>query len=1027
MKLNIKRAGLIGGVVCVILLILLMLTMGNGGEQNEVTTPVETTEAAGETAGVETEAAEETEATEATEEETESTEATEEATEPTVGGNTTPGGTGGYGGGGNDTDEPAETNPQAGSKESPYTEMVVQFPDVVNTVLIPGEGVKHYVLDLMDETVETYGESLLTIESEDAYVVYKETKYQPKNGVVSVPLAAATEEEAFISIQIGNSSKEGKMYALSLDAPLGTKDNPAPARSDNGEIAIDAMLEAADADGYHYGFLAERAGTLKIQLDSATEDVSFDIIASAGTQKQILTAGGEATQLTMDFAKGEEVTVQVLAKAGEEGTIPALQAKLSGSAHYYGSEANPIAVEADFVTEKLEPGQVLYYLVKNQAGMAVNVTEPAYIIYNGKTYKAEEIPEPEPPEAGEETEDTETTEPAPQVISVKIGNADTAALVAIGNGGEEAAAVSVTMGYPAGHEQNKAPMKIQNVDEEETGVNTAVVEAGDTNVYWYSWTNEADAGLFTFQIPEGTWKYQILHTSNGVTKDYGLRYSDDVDVPKTVELILSYNDVVELLVSTYDPADKDAYPAGSVEFTASFLEHVLINGGGETYMTLEGGALTYCKQGLKYADGAIMTIKAVAADEEGNALLDEDGNVTVLTDRAYTIDYEGTIYEAENGVIVVEGIKMESSDPDIFSFVNDSAEKTTYQFALSYPLGHQTNPIPVNTGDEITVTLYGDGGSGTYYQWIATEPGRFVFEIDPSTVWSYNITSTKDTSVMSSINNGATTDYVTYVELIISQSHLDESSDGTVRVNINVGNPSSDATKSSVVTFKVNSYRTKIAAVNTSFKVAPGQTWRLMQELEDPTAEAMTITGAGDFTVMYNGTEYVAVDGMIRIDNLLKERVFFQVVNHSDAEQTYQAALIYPLGSQKNPESLPMGALRVDLKGLTERYYTWTAPADGTFALNIANTYAYYPWVYEIQHGETTYTGRKLNLSITVAAGDVLTMKLTCSRVPPSTTMFEMNFSFTEVPATLSLTNPAITKEKQDAPEIQETTEPIPE
>ena len=910
MKLNKKQVGLIAGVVCVILLTILLLSMCNGSSQEEPAVSV-TTEASEATvpatgASVET--------TEASTGETE--EATEETTEPTTGGSSKPGGTGGSGIGGGTGDNVTEpAMPKAGSEESPYMEVVPQFPDRVETVSIPADGTVHYYLSLQDESVDRYGESLLVIEGENVSVLYNEKTYEAINGVVTIPLvqpvhkeeqedletvAPAAEEESDakteeqtnpeetaeepISIKIRNIGAEARSLTMTLDAPLGTRENPEEIRGEDGSVDFTAELEANDEEGYYFGFEAERDGTMVLQLDKVTVDGAIDVVVTAGETAVTIPSDGSEKSVQLEFKKGDRVFIHVQARASEDGSRPAAALELIGSADYYGSKNNPIEVEKDFTTEEMAPGQVLYYLVKNQKSKALNVEYPAYVIYNEKTYQ-EKLPE------GEETTDTEVEIP---VVSVKIGNGDTPVLMAIGNGGEETASFDVTFTDPIGHVNNMAELIVRDEETGIDGINTAVVEAGDQEVYWFTWKNTMDTGILTLKMPEnGNWKYTVTHISGTNSTAYDAVYSDSEPAIPVFSIVLKYDDTVNIQVSTYDPADQATLPAGSVSVEATFQPHALIGSEGETYLTIDGETLIYCKQGLKKADGAIMTVVAVEADEEGNAKLDENGNLIVLADSAYTIDYEGVIYTSANGKIVVENIVCDSNNPDIFSFRNDGKDKTLYCITFSYPLGHQTNPVTITNGS-YAIELYGDGGSGYYYRWITSEPCIMTFEVDPSTIVSYNISSTKDTTVTSSTNNGTATDFKHYVELVISQGHLNESKDGTVAVTINLGNPSTDSSNKIVVPFRVESYQTKVTA-DTTAKVAAGKSHRLMQMLNDTSAAGMTISGAEGFTVVYGGKEYLSDNGRVEISNLATGRTYFQIINRSGAEQEYEIDIIYPV------------------------------------------------------------------------------------------------------------------------------------
>lgn len=1024
MKINKKQILLIAGLVLLVLAIILLLTMcGGNQEEPQPSEPVQS-EQSTESTSEPTDSTEETEETDPTEE---TEEEEEDGNNNTSGGNSRPGGTGGYTpgtgtGSGNDDDDsstPQETTPAAGSDESPYMEVIPSFPDSVNSVSVSSKAAVNYQLALQDATVKTYKESLLIIEDPDAFVVYNEKKYEPKDGVVSVPLEAS-EDEAPVIVQIGSVSAEAKFFTLKLDAPVGTLENPETISwQEDGVYSLKPLLEAEDTNGYFYGFTAKRDGKLKLNIDSVKDAVACDIIVSNGEQTVTVAGDAEVPSLEVEFKKGAEVTVQIIAKADAEGKYPALEAELSGSVIYYGSKLSPLLVTEDFTTEEIAPGDVVYYRIENMAGRTVNVQEPAYIIYGDAVHKAPAEEVPEDPDASEGTEE-DTGEEEPAVVSVKFGNTDNDAVFAVGVDGEESKRVAVTFGYPVGNINNKAPLLIANVDEETEGINTAVIGEGDADVYWFTWTNTVDEGILTLQLPkEGNWKYAITHTSGENKTEYELQASDMPDVQKTVNLLLKYEDVVDIFVTTYDPEAEESAPApaGSVEIQASFLAHIITNAVGETLVTLDGNGLQYCKQGLKYADGATMTVIAVETDEEGNVKLDEDGNAIVLTDRVYTIDYEGTIYDSAEGRIVIEDIEMESADPDVFSILNRTEDTVTYQITFTYPPGSQANPIPLELGS-YTVELYGDGGSGTYYSWIATQPGTFRMDIDPEDIWSYNISSTKDSGVFSSTQNGASTDFVPYVELIISQSHLDASKDGTVTVFINLGNPSTDAANLSVIDFTIGTYKTKVTA-DTSVKVAAGQTYPLLQMLADADADGMIVTGEGDFTVAYAGQSYLSENGTVEVENFSKDNTYFQIINNSDADGSYGITFTYPLRSQKNPEIMEAGKQAIvnlaDIAVDQYQYFTWTAPADGEFRYELIGntTLKYKPWKYEITHGENVYAAQGVSYTAVMAqtfavkAGDTVNIKVGILRA--DTTQIPTLITFTEAEP-VALEEPQITE-----------------
>ena len=336
MKVNKKQIGIIVGLICAIVLILVLLTMcngsGYGGHQGD-TLPndasQEATSVATEEPNVDTEATESTEITDPTEATEETSEATEETTEPTeettspttpsTGGNTKPGGSGGYvpDYGDDDDDDTSsgpvtEKAPAAGSEKSPYVEVISQFPDSFRSVTVSKDGTVYHHL---------YGAegSVLTIADSEAYVIYNGTTYAPdENGVIQVPFPAddrkdqeqapedtentvpdaveasdaeaedtpsdtetGKEEEPVVLpepqiIQLGSKSTEARSFLLTFAAPAGTKENPEAVEPVDGLLTIETSLEAGDADGYFYQYTPDVTGLLTLQLEASDETAACD-------------------------------------------------------------------------------------------------------------------------------------------------------------------------------------------------------------------------------------------------------------------------------------------------------------------------------------------------------------------------------------------------------------------------------------------------------------------------------------------------------------------------------------------------------------------------------------------------------------------------------------------------------------------------------------------------------------------------------------------------------------------------------
>ena len=86
--------------------------------------------------------------------------------------------------------------------------------------------------------------------------------------------------------------------------------------------------------------------------------------------------------------------------------------------------------------------------------------------------------------------------------------------------------------------------------------------------------------------------------------------------------------------------------------------------------------------------------------------------------------------------------------------------------------------------------------------------------------------------------------------------------------------------------------------------------------------------------VIYNGTRYDAVDGVIELTTVMNDnwQMFLTVVNEGTEEGTLSAEIVYPLGDYNNPEEIVDGEVAVDTEA-SEYYLTYTALNDGVLTV----------------------------------------------------------------------------------------------
>ena len=912
MKVNRKQIGWIAGLACAVLLIVLLLTMcsGNGGHQEE---PVEPSQAATETTEATeatTEATEEiTEATEETTEATEeTTEPTEESTEPTTGGNTKPGGTSGYNPGIDNDDEDegntgptTEKAPEAGSEKSPYVETILQLPDAFASVSIPAEGTVYQLI----WGVQT---GLLSIEDPDAYVVYGGETYEPDEyGVVQVPFAPVeTEEEPGPEeqeeegeagsegetesqlqphlFQLGSKSKEARSFYLSFQAPLGSAENPKMLEAVDGVISMEAALEAGDEDGYYFSYLAETGCRMTLRVESATENVEYDIIATVG-ETVLKLSEAEDGVLTVDIPAWETVLIQVLALPGEDGTCPAadirIQCQLENTS---GTKENPIIISGEFpiVTDVLEPKTEAYYSVFGAGGMILTIEDPdAYVIAGEETWTAVD---------GVVTGEVVSTNPREPV------------LIAVGNSGEAGKSFTVNFAFKPGNMMNPDQLLLD-------AYNTAVIAAGSADGYWYTWTAEEE-GILTITLPDGHWMYLVNNITQGV---YGeLQYSDAEEAVNIVELEVAAGDELNLMVCTYDPANPYEIPAGELPVYATFgtkagtRENPIWLTDLETVVPAAPGQNVYCN------------------------LVMSGVTMTVTGEGAFTVTYDAVTHTAVDGVVTIAGLNASRFEPDPMILTNQGTEAGEYTITFTYPEGSSANPRLLELMGEYTVPVKGDG-EGYFFTWIANGDGEFTVSMK-SDDWVFSVNNLTDYiygDIYSSTQDGEST-------CSVAVSTGDE-------IQINIGTASGQD-KAVVVEFDFYdpTYGTEenpvwLTGLENTVAVRPGAAIYGNVTLSNVT---MTVTGPDPFAMSFKGIDYVSENGVVTVHGVDGSRwapLQLVLTNQGESRGEYTVSFAYPVGSSMNPQQITeMTQYTASVVGDSEGYFlSWTAEADGVFVLSM--------------------------------------------------------------------------------------------
>lgn len=682
---NKKLLRLLVGLICIAVCTSVFLAACKDSGDDEGEKPSETTQQQDPTEGEATTPAvtdpEPTEpgATELEEtqpEETEPEETEPEETQPS-GGSSGPsvntGTGGGYNPGTSDPTEPENateppiTVPAAGSETNAYSEQVKESTGSFNTVSIPAGQGMYYRL----KTPGTF----LRIENADVSVVYNGTTYEPVEGVVEITLPA--DDSQAIALQLVNKSGEEKAFCVNIQDALGSETNPIILES---IASIQASLEAGDADGVYYKWIADQTGVLNIALSGEEADA---VITVAGESVQLSEQDG---QVQIPVNAGDEVIIQVLTT--EESGHPAAQVQISAYvAVIVDLTVSEVPAEVETVTV---PGkQSVIYRISGIRGKTLKISDSSFrVLFDGTVYSADEN----------------------GVITVKIPTGSSRVELELFNDAEEAKATVFAIGYSLGHELN--PQILTELGELTTEVSS------DQNGYYYKYTAPS-AGVVTFQVwtePEQTNAISdIVITNNTTDESCGLWAEVEGENVNqgTVSVIVNQGDELTIVVSVKN--------ASGSNLDASLVIY------GELYgsealpiQVLYPGFTAYVPAGetLYY---------------EGYNL---NGMIFTATGENVQIFHNGVDYTPENGeisfVIVASG-RM----PAVFAISNTGTENGAYEVGFTYPIGHSQNPDQLLLG---TNTLTQEtGATDYYYTFTAPKAGTITLTFDSAAQWLYAV------------------------------------------------------------------------------------------------------------------------------------------------------------------------------------------------------------------------------------------------------------------------------------------------
>ncbi|MBO5002418.1 MAG: hypothetical protein J6C66_06930, partial [Prevotella sp.] len=313
----------------------------------------------------------------------------------------------------------------------------------------------------------------------------------------------------------------------------------------------------------------------------------------------------------------------------------------------------------------------------------------------------------------------------------------------------------------------------------------------------------------------------------------------------------------------------------------------------------------------------------------------------------------------------------------MIAITNTSAAAAAYEIAFAIPEGDMGNPVALELGyNDVSLA---ENSQGYYYTWTAAATGDLTFEITEITdgveadiVISNNTSYANRSLIADGVEDdfGATvvTMPVTAGDEIVIQVVAVPDAESYV-------SPAADITHYSAFTYPLGSEQNPI----------------MLQELENDLSNEgtmyyqgyfngmiMTVTGEGDFSVIYNGETVAAVDGVVSMPVASpnpRMPIAFAIVGDGD----FTVDFTYPAGSMENPAVAVLGDNVANVPANSQMGYFMTYTAEKAGDLNVSISSSDGNWMYTVNnltagtYGDSQWSDSDPVVNpttITVAEGD---------------------------------------------------------
>ena len=520
------------------------------------------------------------------------------------------------------------------------------------------------------------------------------------------------------------------------------------------ENPVDATIE----EGQTATFTAAATGdqvTLQWYVKAADSDAWYMLVGETGntlTVEGIEANNGKSYKLVATDFGGNTAESAAATLELDAGELILAPATIPGTAE----------------TKKIPAGETKTYTVQAGAVDMIIESEDVVVTYNGVEYY---------PIDG-------AVRVYLEFVNPRLGTSN---VVDITNNGAEAAKYTVKFEYPLGSMEN--PEVVTDLS-----FFYAPQAEGDTDGYNFIWTapeagkltlalsNYAEGAVYNAYITVGYKQYNWAEESVDGVLVIDVAEGDEVMINAfTVSQYAIDEETWEVILDDEGNPVVVYNPESSVYINGSFVNGSINFPYDLSPVEVPGTATT---NEIEAGAGEYYTTQA-------------SGTVITFNTQNVTVEYEGVVYEAQNGVVslYVEGgfdpLTWENK-PIVFKVTNIGTAAASFTASYSYPVGTPENPDTLNLG---TSTQEFEAGDAEYvYTWTANDKGTLTVNISGTNGWFYvvnNLTTWQYSDWMYSTDEGNETysieveaGDVIQIQFMSWDADAYGSSDGSVTLNV---------------------------------------------------------------------------------------------------------------------------------------------------------------------------------------------------------------------------------------------------